>query len=420
MGQLRIAIDSDSYEAISGYNWPFKIGYVNGRTSAWSAEQIAECHARGELLALVDVLGNAPREASILDWERGDVQSPDVLRTWVQARNRFRGDAVVYCNRSSLMTVINALQSERCLLWLAEPTPAGEPPKLPPVLGLPPNLELLGVQYALEPESGGHYDISVIYAEHWHPDPRLREDEAEPALIGRLEAAEADVDGVAEQLEPAGYLAGSFTMADGAPGHVLEALAADQAAEAAAEAAAVPTEAPAGSSAPQDGSEASGGSLTAFPRPVPAAALSSSSATAPASGQVPSASWQIAPPVLADSATTIGSAAVVLPVPDRPADAGTGTMGAAATDDESILTTAIYRGFGGGIELAAPAPARNPALVPASAPPLPHGRIQRAIGETRAVAAMLRAAGAGQTAELLEHAAAQAAEVGSLLMRAGL
>jgi len=166
---MRLVIDSDKFESISEYNWPHKIGYVNGRESAWTPAQIKAAQAKGELLALVDVLGNAPHQAAILDFERGDVQDPAALLKWMLVRNEFRNDGVVYCNRSSLPAVINALRGIRWRLWLADPSADNQPPMTPPRdIVLPANAELLGIQYALAPHSGGHYDMSIFYDDSWH------------------------------------------------------------------------------------------------------------------------------------------------------------------------------------------------------------------------------------------------------------
>ena len=184
---MRTVMDSVSYAAVRAIDWPHKIGYFNGTASAWPADVIATERARGQLLALVDVLGDAPYGAAILDVERGDVTAPEIIRAWVIARNQFRRDAVVYCNRSTLPTVISALASEPCRIWLANPADNGEPPMTVPDLGLPAHITLLGVQYVLSPRSGGNYDLSVFYDDTWHGDPDSAE--AAAAAVPKPEAA---------------------------------------------------------------------------------------------------------------------------------------------------------------------------------------------------------------------------------------
>lgn len=385
---MRIAIDSASYDAIAAYNWPHKIGYFNGPESAWTPEQIGDASARGQLLALVDVLGNAPHAASILDWERGDVQNGDVLREWVQARNKFRGDAVVYCNRESLTTVINALQSERCLIWLAEPTPNHEPPPSAPVLGLPPNLTLLGIQYALSPESGGNYDISVLYDEAWHASYVHREDLAAVAA-GELEPR-AGID------QPASTPTETADNLQDPP-------------------AAGPAPAP---SPPTAGSAASSVFSPALPRPIPAGALSSSpdpvsapsspTMTPPTSAASPQG-FRVPPGLLSLPGAAAGPAVAAPSAPETSSIADIGVSAAPAMPSAASPDPAPP----------APAPATGPAA-PTPAATLPHGWISAVLADVRQVATQFRSAGQHQPARMLEEAAAAAVEAGSLLQKAGL
>lgn len=165
---MRIALDSINPAAIPE-DWPFVIGYFNGPVSAWPASAIAERRARGNTVILVDVIGDAWEHASIIDWEKFDVQNPETLAAWVRNRNQYRGDATVYCNRSSLPAVTRALAKEYWNLWLADLTPNGEPPMTPPALGLPNTVKLVAVQYVFGPQSGGDYDMSIVYDDKWHP-----------------------------------------------------------------------------------------------------------------------------------------------------------------------------------------------------------------------------------------------------------
>lgn len=169
---MRISLDSAMWDNIATIDWPHKIGYYNGAVFAWTAEQIAEARGKGQLLALVDVTGADWRNAAIIDWEKYDVQNPAVLAEWVRQRNaNYDGDAVVYCSRSSLATVMNALAQDHWRLWLADPVPSGEPPFRAPDLSLPRNITLAGIQYALAPASGGPYDLTLWYDDSWHRQP---------------------------------------------------------------------------------------------------------------------------------------------------------------------------------------------------------------------------------------------------------
>jgi hypothetical protein len=164
-------LDSVNFGSLASSRWPHQIGYVNGHVSAWTAEEIAETRAAGRLLALVDVLGTAPLSASILDFERGDVQSPTVVRAWLQARNQYRGDGTVYCSVASIPAVVGGLRGERCNLWVADLTADSEPPfTVPDYPGLPAGVRVIARQFALTPRTGGPYDMSIVYADDWHPE----------------------------------------------------------------------------------------------------------------------------------------------------------------------------------------------------------------------------------------------------------
>jgi len=184
----RLTLDSVNFSAVSATRWPHLIGYINGHVSAWSPGEIAETRADGRLLALVDVLGTQPLSASILDFERGDVQSPTVVRAWLQARNQFRGDGTVYCSASSIPAVVSGLRGERCNLWVADLTADGEPPfDVPDYPGLPAGVRVIARQFVLGPKSGGDYDMSVIYADDWHPEQQAPQHLAAAALAAAPE-----------------------------------------------------------------------------------------------------------------------------------------------------------------------------------------------------------------------------------------
>lgn len=195
----RLTLDSVNFGAVSATRWPHLIGYLNGHVSAWSAEEIAETRASGRLLAVVDVLGNSPLSASVLDFERGDVQSPTVVRAWLQARNQYRGDGTVYCSARDIPTVVSGLRGEKCNLWVADPTADGEPPfDLPDYPGLPAGVRVIARQFVLAPRSGGQYDLSVFYADDWHPEQEAPEVLSAARLaaapeLGHYAAAAADI-----------------------------------------------------------------------------------------------------------------------------------------------------------------------------------------------------------------------------------
>lgn len=182
----RLVLDSVNFSALASTHWPHLIGYANGRISSWTPAQINQTRQRGQLLALADVLGTAPREASILDFERGDVTSPAVVHEWARARNQFAGDATVYCSPRSIATVVSGLRGEKCNLFVVDLTDDGEPPfTVPHYPGLPGNVRVIGRQFVFGPRSGGDYDMSVFYADDWHPE------QAAPAHLFAARAAAA-------------------------------------------------------------------------------------------------------------------------------------------------------------------------------------------------------------------------------------
>lgn len=167
----RLVIDSTSAKALDATNWPHKIGYYNGKISAWAPGDIARARATGQLLGLVDVAGDSPNQASVLDFERGDVQSPAVVSAWVKARNQMRGDAAVYVQPANIAHALSLLNGQKCNLWVVDLTDDGEIPFLVPhYAGMPPGVRVIGRQFALAPRSGGDYDLSIFYADDWHPD----------------------------------------------------------------------------------------------------------------------------------------------------------------------------------------------------------------------------------------------------------
>ena len=109
------------YDAVTVANLPpggvKYAGYVNGKFANHAAIQARFPKAR---VFGIDVLGNGFQDASIVDWENLDVQSPTVLRRFVVARNAFRSaTACVYCNRSSLTNVEEILDGLWHVNWVS-------------------------------------------------------------------------------------------------------------------------------------------------------------------------------------------------------------------------------------------------------------------------------------------------------------
>ena len=91
--------------------------YVNGRYANYPT--VVKRFPNSRVFG-IDVLGTAWEQASILDWENGDVQNPAVLRTWAENRENFRpGTSVIYCDRDSMETVEDILAGMNYRLWIS-------------------------------------------------------------------------------------------------------------------------------------------------------------------------------------------------------------------------------------------------------------------------------------------------------------
>lgn len=153
------------YDSTTASDIPAKalmvMGYGNG-SFAWSADDWARFpHARK---VHIDINGTHPGSCGVLDWEHGDVQRASTLRSWVQVRHNLVGphSATIYSSKSSLEELQDALQGLEWHWFAADPT------------GKPHRLTLRGktaiaVQYAWPPRSGGHFDLSAVYDDDWHP-----------------------------------------------------------------------------------------------------------------------------------------------------------------------------------------------------------------------------------------------------------
>lgn len=132
--------------------------YVNG-DYAWSNEQIAPFVTAGKQVVRIDVLGNAPRKASILDVERYDATVQNA-KTWVPERNAFRMDATVYCARNTLEELFATVLDP---FWLILADPTGVPHTVD--IPLPTHVHMAGTQFSWLT----NYDVTCITADGWHP-----------------------------------------------------------------------------------------------------------------------------------------------------------------------------------------------------------------------------------------------------------
>lgn len=153
------------YDSVTAADIPSKalmvMGYGNGEFE-WSKADWARFPKDQHVH--VDVTGRNPDLCGVLDFEHGDVQSSATLRSWVEVRHNLVGphSATVYCNKSSLATVQAALHGLEWHWFAADPT--GEPHEL--TLN---GKKAIAVQYAWPKQTGGHYDLSAVYDDAWHP-----------------------------------------------------------------------------------------------------------------------------------------------------------------------------------------------------------------------------------------------------------
>jgi hypothetical protein len=157
--------DSTNLRDIPVHGTDLVAGYVNGNFVA-TKEDFARFpgipHVR------IDVNGSAPAEAGVLDFEPGDRQDPAHCAIWAkQRRAALPGHyaPIIYCNRSSLTPVFNAMNAaglqivKDFRLWIAT---------LDGTKTVPDMTGVTAVQFAGESITGGHYDESIVYDPEWH------------------------------------------------------------------------------------------------------------------------------------------------------------------------------------------------------------------------------------------------------------
>ena len=132
--------------------------YSNGEFE-WPQEEIDRYVDAGKHLYRIDVIGNNPHGASILDVERFDA-TPETAGVWVPQRNTIDGDATVYVSLDSVSSVIDACEHDPLWLIVADFTGVPHIPALP---ALPANIKLAAVQYETFPQ----FDLSAVYSADW-------------------------------------------------------------------------------------------------------------------------------------------------------------------------------------------------------------------------------------------------------------
>lgn len=150
----------------------YAMGYVNGRFSQWPGNGWDRFSSARHFT--IDVLGNRA-DAHALDVEPGDVgdTSPTLTR-WVsdglalyQAKRK-PCLPILYLNRSELTPAFNTLQAagfhpgKHFLTWIAT---------LDGTESVADMTGVFAVQYKGEPQTGGHYDESIVYLDVLAPAP---------------------------------------------------------------------------------------------------------------------------------------------------------------------------------------------------------------------------------------------------------
>lgn len=104
----------------------------------------------------IDVIGDMPLHAGILDVERGDV-TPAQAPKWIDARIAAGFVATVYCNRSTWPAVRAACKGLKVSYWIAEWTHVPH---------------MIAGAVAVQWTNGAAFDTSAVYDDAWHPAHR--------------------------------------------------------------------------------------------------------------------------------------------------------------------------------------------------------------------------------------------------------
>lgn len=163
----RIMRDSTTAADIPAAGADIIAGYGNGRY-AWSKEDWARFpHAQH---ARIDVNGSDADGCSILDVETGDA-TPAQAPGWIRRRHALHGGrATVYCNRATMPAVVQHCKADGLVLgadWVLWVATGDGTKTLPDMHGV------VAVQDRWQNLTGGHWDESIVYDDHWHaPAPK--------------------------------------------------------------------------------------------------------------------------------------------------------------------------------------------------------------------------------------------------------
>jgi hypothetical protein len=138
----------------------------------------------------IDNDGEHPAECSVLDVETGAASVADAP-LWLEAREESGAPrGTLYCNLTTLPVLLKAVKGQKFDLWIANPT--GEQHKY----DAGDAVNVVATQWAWPGiGSDGHYDISYVTDDNWHPS---KEPVAPPAPAPSL-----SVSGVVTFVNPA-------------------------------------------------------------------------------------------------------------------------------------------------------------------------------------------------------------------------
>lgn len=133
-------------------------------------------------VAWIDVIGNNPQGAGVLDIENGDA-TPQTAAHWVAARHTIERAPVLYVNRSNVTAVFNVMQAHgwkigvHFRIWIA--TLDGTE-RIPDMTGV------VAVQARGSAQNHANFDESVVYDPTWHPTGPTPPPLPPPAKFGLL------------------------------------------------------------------------------------------------------------------------------------------------------------------------------------------------------------------------------------------
>ena len=164
----RLMRESTNLNDIPIHGTDLVAGYVNGSGAA-SQEDFARFH--GIPHVHIDVLGTAPAEAGVLDFETGNPSTPEMCVTWAKQRRAALPNhypPVIRCDRSHLTSVFNAMNAagleivKDFRLWIMT---------LDGTKTVADMTGVTAVMFAGETMTGGHYDESIVFDDDWHRSP---------------------------------------------------------------------------------------------------------------------------------------------------------------------------------------------------------------------------------------------------------